>query len=291
MEDASGHAKCVWSVAMGVNGYVILMTPTIWSIVVESHALRKSRDVTMTVLSFVIKSVKHTVLSLWKKHCRSVDTRKQYAVARTRAECGAWNGAIKFYPPALIAVRVVAVNHVPNNAKSSKREQIGHVGMKSPLLARPLKQIAQSPVGRLWNVVISAPESVASVEWVGCTNGADRSVSVCWYVLIFAKCHVQCPVRHVPRRARTVVSTPSASTNVERSACRAVTNVSGSVPITSATNSVVSCAIVQDVTNLAARFSGVVVGVIPTLVVVCVERTVFVPSARKTVKMQSPKYF
>ena len=116
MEDASGHAKCVWSAVMRVNGYVILMTPSIWSIAVESHALRKSRDVTMTVLSFVTNSVKQTVLSLWKKHCRPVDTSKQYNVARTPAECDAKNGAIKFYPRALIAVRVVAVNLVPNNA-------------------------------------------------------------------------------------------------------------------------------------------------------------------------------
>lgn len=245
----------------------------------------------MTVLGFVIKSVKQTVMSVWKKHCRPVDTSKQYAVARTRAECDAENSAIKFYPRALIAVRVVAVNLVPNNARSSKRERIGHVDMKSTLLARPLKQIAQSPVGRNWNVVTSALESVASVEWVGCTNGADRGVVVCWYVLIFAKCHVQCPVRHVPRRAKIVVSTPSASTNVERRACRAVTNAHGGVSITSVINGVVSCAIVQDVTNLATRFSSVAVGVIPTLVVVCVERSVFVPCARKTVEMQSLKYF
>ena len=45
--------------------------------------------------------------------------------------------------------------------------------MKSPLLAQPLRQIAQSSVEPLWNVVTSALESVASVEWVGCTNGAD----------------------------------------------------------------------------------------------------------------------
>ena len=124
---------------MRVNGYVILMTLTIRSIVVESHAPRKSRDVTMTVLSFVTKSVKQTALSLWRKRCRPVDTSRQYVVAWTRAEYDAENSAIKFYLSALIAVRVVAVSLVPNNAKSSKRERIGHVDMKSPLLARPLR--------------------------------------------------------------------------------------------------------------------------------------------------------
>lgn len=125
----------------------------------------------MTVLSFVTKRVEQTVLSSWKKHCRPVVTNKQYDVARTRAECDAKNGAIKFYRRALIAVKVVAVNHVPNNARSSKRERICYVDMKSPWLALPLKQIAQSPVRQLWNVVTFALESVASVEWVGCTNG------------------------------------------------------------------------------------------------------------------------
>ena len=163
--------------------------------------------------------------------------------------------------------------------------------MKSPLLARPLKQIAQSPVRRLWNVVTSALESAASVEWVGCTNGADQGAIVCWYVLIFAKCHVQCPVRHVPRCAKTVVATPRASTNAGKRACRAVTNARGGVFITSVIDYVVSCAIVQGARSLATRFSGVVVGVILTRVVVCVERSAFVPCARKTVEMQSPKYF
>lgn len=158
---------------MRANGYVIHVTPTIWSIVVESHALRKSWAVTMTVLGVVTKNVKQPVLNLWKKRCHSVDTSKQCHVARTRAECNAENGAIKFYLHALTVVRVVAVNLVPNNAKSTSRERIGHVDMKSPLLAQPLRQIAQSPVGPLWNVVTSALESVASVEWFGCTNGAD----------------------------------------------------------------------------------------------------------------------
>lgn len=119
MGDVSGHVKCVWSVVMPVKGYVILMTPSIWSIAVESHALRKSRDVTMTALSSVTKSVKQTALSLWKKHCRPVDTSRQYVVAWTREECDAENSAIKFYPRALIAVRVVVVNLVPKNAKSA----------------------------------------------------------------------------------------------------------------------------------------------------------------------------
>ena len=124
---------------MRVNGYVILMAPSIWRIVAETHALRKSRAVTMTVLSFVTKSVKQTALSLWKKHYRPVDTRRQYVVAWTRKEYDAENSAIKFYPRVLIAVRVVVVNLVPKNAKSSKRERIGHVVMKSLLLARPLR--------------------------------------------------------------------------------------------------------------------------------------------------------
>lgn len=133
---------------------------------------------------------------------------------------------------------------------------------------------------------------MASAEWAVCTNGVDRpSVIECWYVLIFAKKRVQCPVRHVPCHAKTVAFTPSASTNVGRRVCRAVTNASGDVPIICVTNDVVSCAIVQDVTNLATRFSNVVVGVIPTVVVVCVEKNAFVPCARKTVEMQSPKYF
>lgn len=276
---------------MRASGYVIHVTPSIWSIVVESHALRKSWAVTMTVLGVVTKSVKQTVLNLWKKHCHSVDTSKQCDVARTRAECNAENGAIKFYLHALTVVRVVAVNLVPNNAKSSKRERVGLVDMKSPLLVPPLQEIALSAVKPLWSVVTSALEIVASVEWVECTNGADRGVIVCWYVLIFAKSHVQCPVRHVPRRAKTVVSTPGASTNVGRRACRAVTNVRGGVSIISVTNGVVSYAIVQDVTSLATRFSSVEVGVIHTLVVVCVERSAFAPCARKTVEMQSPKFF
>lgn len=115
---------------------------------------------------------------------------------------------------------------------------------------------------------------------------------MCWYVLIFAKSHVQCPVRHVPCCAKTVVSTPSANTSVGRRACRAVTNAGRGVSIISAIDGVVSCAIVQDVTNLVRRFSNVEVGVIPTLVVVCVGRSAFVPCARKTmVQMQSPKFF
>lgn len=72
---------------MRANGYVIHVTPTIWSIVVESHALRKSWAVTMTVLGVVTKNVKQSVLNLWKKRCHSVDTSKQCHVARTRAEC------------------------------------------------------------------------------------------------------------------------------------------------------------------------------------------------------------
>lgn len=123
---------------MRANGYVIHVTPTIWSIVVESHALRKSWAVTMTVLGVVTKNVKQSVLNLWKKRCHSVDTSKQCHVARTRAECNAENGAIKFYLHALTVVRVVAVNLVPNNAKSTSRERIGHVDMKSPLLAQPI---------------------------------------------------------------------------------------------------------------------------------------------------------
>lgn len=103
---------------------------------------------------------------------------------------------------------------------------------------------------------------------------------------------MKCPVRHVPCCAKTVVSTPSANTSVGRRACRAVTNAGGGVSIISATDGVVSCAIVQDVTNLVRRFSNVEVGVIPTLVVVCVGRSAFVPCARKTmVQMQSPKFF
>jgi len=118
MEDASGHVKYVWSAVMRVNGYVILMTPSIWNIVVESHALRKSTDATMTVIGFVTNRVKHTVLSLWKKHYRPVDTSKQHDVARTPAKCDAENSVIKFYPRALIAVRITAVNLVRNNVRS-----------------------------------------------------------------------------------------------------------------------------------------------------------------------------
>ena len=107
---------------MRVNGYVILMTLTIRSIVVESHAPRKSRDVTMTVLSFVTKSVKQTALSLWRKRCRPVDTSRQYVVAWTRAEYDAENSAIKFYLSALIAVRVVAVNLVQTMPSAGKEK-------------------------------------------------------------------------------------------------------------------------------------------------------------------------
>ena len=67
---------------MRANGYVIHVTPTIWSIVVESHALRKSWAVTMTVLDVVTKNVKQSVLNLWKKRCHSV----------TQANSAMWQG-------------------------------------------------------------------------------------------------------------------------------------------------------------------------------------------------------
>ena len=123
---------------------------------------------------------------------------------------------------------------------------------------------------------------------VRCTEQCDKILPNCSH-----RCQSRCgePCTKQCQELEKRTDWPSASTNVERRACRAVTSASGSVPITSATNSVVSCAIVQDVTNLATGFSGVAVGAIPTLVVVYVERSVFVPCARKTVKMQSPKYF
>lgn len=77
MGDVSGHVKCDWSAVMRANGYVIHVTPTIWSIVVETHALRKSWAVTMTVLGVVTINVRQSVVNLWKKRSHSVDTSKQ----------------------------------------------------------------------------------------------------------------------------------------------------------------------------------------------------------------------
>lgn len=56
MGDVSDHVKCVWSAVMRAGSCAIHATPSIWSIVVCSHAARKSKAVITTVQIFAGKS-------------------------------------------------------------------------------------------------------------------------------------------------------------------------------------------------------------------------------------------
>lgn len=196
----------------------------------------------------------------------------------------------KFYPVPT-AVRTTVVNLAQENARSLSREQIGHVDMKSVLLAQQHRQIAQPVVRTFWNAATSALERVVSVAWVEFISGVRTGASKYWFVLMGTRHHAQNPARHVGCHAKTVVGIRNVNTPAVSRASLAQKSAIGNADITVVASCVVSCAIAQDVTGLAKSSSSAEVRVVPIAAEVCVERSAFVPSARKTMATQSPKYF
>ena len=182
------------------------------------------------------------------------------------------------------------VNLAQENAKSSSREHIGYVDMKSVLLARQHWQIAQPFVRTFWNAATSALEPVASVAWVEFTYVARTGTSKYWFVLMSTRHHAQNPARHVRCRAKTdAVIRLAKCAFVGRRAVIAPISAIGIVPILDVTSYVVNCAIAQDVISPAKSSSNAEVGLIAAEA--CAERSAFVLCVTKTMAAQSPKYF
>lgn len=125
--------------------------------------------------------------------------------------------------------------------------------MKSPLPARPLQKIAQFLVMPLYIVVTSALAIVASVEWVEFTRPAQRSVNVCWFVLMSVRSVAACHVHRVPRSVKIVASTANAIKLVESHAFLVVTRVRGNVSITNAASSATRFVTGADATSPALK--------------------------------------